>query len=104
MSIYILPIDIGEHDFFAINRTFRHDFAARCADEALSPELDSVSTGRFFVTYAIRCGDIAAVGDRVAALNRFPGGMLRDAEFFFLCRVPADGRRIKNNLCAAQCR
>src|SRR5947207_13214430 len=30
--------------------------------------------------------------------------MLRRAEFFFLARMPADRRRIKNNLGATQCR
>ena len=51
---------------------------------------------------AIDRGDEAAVGDGVAALHRFPGGMLGVAVFRFLRRMPADRGRIKKNLGAAQ--
>src|SRR5207249_1591462 len=55
-----------------------------------------------FVPDAIRHGDVAAVRDRVRALDRLPRVVLPLAEFFFLARMPADRRREKKNLRAAQ--
>ena len=85
-----------------IDRTFGDDFAARRRDETLPPEFDPVAAGGRFMADAIRHRDITTVRDRVTALNRFPGRMLRLAEFFFLARMPADRRRIKKNFRAAQ--
>ena len=69
----------------------------------MSPELDPRSAGRRFVADAIHRRDVAAIRDRVTALHRFPRGMLRGAVFFLLARMPADRRRIKKDLRAAQC-
>jgi hypothetical protein len=69
----------------------------------MPPKLDPVSAGRSLVTYAVHRRDVAAVGDGMTALHRFPRGILRRAIFFLLARMPADRRRIKQNLRAAQC-
>src|SRR5207245_7933894 len=73
------------------------------AEETMPPKFNAIAAGRCFVTDAVRCGDVAAVRDRVTSLNCFPGRMLRRAKFFSLARMPADGCRIKNNLGATQC-
>src|SRR5207253_1637966 len=70
----------------------------------LPPKFNSVAASRCFVTDPVRRRNVTAVRDRVTALNCFPRRMLRRAEFFFLARMPADRRRIKNNLGATQCR
>src|SRR5215470_13753727 len=100
--VHARPIDFANYDFFFVDRTSGNDFAVWSADETLSPEFDTVAASRRFMTHAVRRCDIATVRDCVTALNRFPGVVLRRAEFFFLARMPADRRWIKNNLRAAQ--
>src|SRR5205814_3424814 len=85
------------------DRSFCDDFAVRSAHETLPPKFNAISTGGRFVTDAVRHRDVAPIGDRMTTLNRLPRGMLRFSKFLFLARMPADCRRIKNNLCAAQC-
>src|SRR3984893_4798774 len=102
MAIYRTPVNFRSHDLFAIDGSLRDNLPTRAADEALSPKFDPTAAGRFFVAYAIGRGNITTVRDCVAALNRLPRRMLRDAEFSFLARMPADRRRIKNNFCATQ--
>src|SRR5438132_9529318 len=88
MSIYRTPVDFRGHDLFAIDGSLRDNLPVGPADEALSPKVDPIAAGRFFVAYAIGRGNIATVRDCVAALNRLPCRMLRDAEFSFLARMP----------------
>src|SRR4030095_16044671 len=90
------PNNFGCHNLFSIDRTFRDDFAVRPAHEALPPKFNAISTGRRFVTDAVRQRDIASIGDRMTALNCLPRGMLRLSKLLFLARIPADCRRIKN--------
>ena len=90
-----VPIDFRRHDFFPIGASFREDFAARRDDETLSPELDPVAAGWRFVTDTIDRRHVTTIRDRVAALHRFPGGILGCAVLFLLARMPADRRRIK---------
>ena len=65
-------------------------------------DVDAIAARRRFVSDAINGGDETAVRDRMAALHRFPGGMLRGSKLRFLRRMPADRRRIKNNFGAAE--
>src|SRR6202030_596219 len=102
LLVHPRPIDFADHDFLFIHRTFGNDFAIGTANETLSPEFNSVSAGRRFMTDSIRGGDVAAVCDRVTALNGFPGRMLGRPKLFFLAWMPADRRWIKNNLRAVQ--
>src|SRR5438270_775695 len=55
-----------------------------------------------FMGDAVWHRDIAAIGDCMTALDRFPGGMLRCAKLLLFRRMPADCCGIKNNLCAVQ--
>src|SRR5207244_1085531 len=100
----VFPIDIPQHNLLSIHRSFGKNLAVRARDKTLSPEFNPLATDWLLVTDAIGDGDIAAVGNSMATLDRFPGRMLRVAEFLFLARVPTDCRRIKNNFCAVECR
>ena len=62
---------------------FGENFAGGAGDKALAPEFDAVAADEFFVADAIGDGDVAAVGDGVAALDGFPGGVLALAVFAF---------------------
>ena len=95
------PIDVGHHNFFPVDRTLRDDFAVRPANKALSPKFNAIAAGRRFMADAVGDCDIATIGDRVTALDGFPCGMLRRAELLLFRRMPADCRRIKNDLRAA---
>src|ERR1019366_2372239 len=57
-----------------------------------------------FKANAIDDAHINAIGNRVSALNRSPGVMLRDSKFGLLRRMPSDGRRIKQNARTLQSR
>ena len=57
---------------------------------------------RCFVADAVDGGDVTAVRDRVAALDCFPRRMLRGAVLLLFGRMPADRRRIEQELRAAQ--
>src|SRR5437667_1389171 len=102
MLVYPDPFHIGDHNLFFVDGTFCNDLAVRSANKTLPPKFDSVPAGRRFLTDPIRRGDIAAIRDRMAALDRFPRGMLRCAEVFLFRWVPPDRCWIKNNLRAAQ--
>src|SRR5436189_1918819 len=55
------------------------------------------------MTDPIRHHDITTVGYGVAALNRFPGGMLPFALYRLIARQPPDSRWIKKNFGALHC-
>src|SRR6266851_4273587 len=97
------PIDFADHDFFFIDRALGNDLAVGAANETLSPKFDSVAASWRFVTDAIRRSDVATVRDRVTPLTGFPRRMLRRAKFLLLARMPANCRRVENDLRAAQC-
>src|SRR5690348_6810388 len=102
MFVDPLPINFRGHNFFAVNRSFGDNFPVRAADETLAPEFDPVTAGGSFMPHSIRCRYVAGVCDRMTALNRFPGRMLRLAKSLLLFWMPADRCRIKNNFRAAQ--
>src|SRR5216117_3947819 len=91
-------IDLGEHERLVL-RGFRDDHAERIAHERVAPEFDpcaspppppSPFTAQPLDADAIHRGDPAAVGDRVAALDRLPGVQLLLAVLLLLRRMPAD--------------
>src|SRR5438128_1357033 len=96
--------EINGHDeiFLFVFAGFGQDFARGAGHEALAPEFDPLAAGGPFEADAIGDGDIAAVGHRVAALNQFPGVVLVRTLLFFLPRMPADGRRIQQDIRAMQ--
>src|SRR6059036_3472127 len=104
MLVDAIPFHIGHHNLFSIDRTFRDDLAARTRHKTLSPKLNSIAAGRYFMTDPVHGCDITAIRNRMTALNYLPGRMLRCAEFFLFAWMPADGCWVKNNLRAPQCR
>src|SRR5206468_4483555 len=76
MLVYPAPFHIGDHNLFFVDGTFCNDLAVRSANKTLPPKFDSVPSGRRFLAAPIRRSDIAAIRDRMAALDRFPRGML----------------------------
>src|SRR2546425_1515671 len=95
-------IDLCEHERLVLGGFGDHD-PEGIADKRVAPEFDPCSlTTELLEADAIHRGNPAAVGDRVTALDRLPGIDLLLAVFFFLGRMPADGSRIEENVCALQ--
>src|SRR5947207_7582770 len=80
-----------------------HDDAERVADERVTPELDPRAlTAQLLKADAVHRRDPAAIGDRVAALDRSPRIELLRAVLLLLGGMPADGGRIQEDICALQ--
>jgi hypothetical protein len=97
--VHFAEVEFDDEEFFVFRASFGEDFAGGAGDEALAPEFDAVA-GEFFVADAVGNGDVAAVGDGVAALDGFPGTVLALAVFFFLGGMPADSGWIEENFSA----
>ena len=93
-DVYFVQVHRHDEDFFFFRTSFGEDFAGGSGDEALAPEFDTIAS-KPFVTDSIGHGDVAAIGDGVGALDRFPGGVLAFALSIFFLGMPADGSRIK---------
>jgi hypothetical protein len=65
-------IDFCDEYGLFIGRCRFDDVTGRIRNEAASPELDAFAARRIFVADSIRCRDVAAVGDRMTTLDRFP--------------------------------
>ena len=95
-------VNLDDQGFFLVRGRLPDDLSGRVRDEALSPELNPVSSARRFVSCSVRYRHKTAVGDRMGSLNRFPGGMLPLAIHLFFARMPADRSRIKKDFGAAE--
>ena len=101
-------IDLAQHDLFRIVPGLGDDAAEGIGQKAAAPELDSLPFGATSVavasdlamlqTHAVHGSYVDAVGDGVRALDGPPRVKLCGAELVLLCRVPADGRGIKQEL------
>src|SRR5205814_1382519 len=67
-DVHFAQIHRDNEVFLFVGAGFGEDFARGARDKALSPELDAVAARGAFETDAIGDGDIAAVGNGVAAL------------------------------------
>src|SRR6267154_3434999 len=95
-------IDLRQYERF-VGRGLGHDDAERIAHERMAPEFDAGAlAAQALETDTIDRGDPAAIGDRVAALNRFPRIELLLAELLLLRRMPADGGGVEQNVRALQ--
>ena len=74
------------------------DLAARARHEALAPEFNARPTRRLLAADPVAGGHVAAVRDGVRALDRLPGLVLGLPELLLLARVPADRRRVEDDL------
>src|SRR5690349_4758280 len=83
---------------------FRNDLTERIGDKGITPKLQSgiPILWMAFKADAIYHSGVHAVGNGVAALNRFPSFQLPRTELDFLVRVPTDAGGIKNHLRTAK--
>ena len=84
-----------EEDLLLILRGAGQHGAVGPRDEAAAPELEPVAAFRALVADAVDGGDVAAVGDRVGALDGFLSLVLRGAVGGFFAGMPADRGRIE---------
>src|SRR3990170_424992 len=78
-----------DQDFFFFRTRFFQNLPESIRDERPAPELQLV-----FLAHAVAGGQMDAVGDGVAPLNRLPG-VVPIAVFGLMSLDPADGRGIK---------
>src|SRR5258707_11263003 len=91
-------IDLRQYERF-VGGGLGHDDAERIAHERMAPEFDAGALAvQALEADTIDRGDPAAIGDRVAALNRFPRIELLLAELLLLRRMPAVGGRVEQNV------
>src|SRR5204863_8618680 len=88
-------LDRHQENFLLIDTRLRENLSARARDKTLSPELQAVPTDGTLESHPIDRRDIAAVRDRVTALDRFPRAVLILSVFFFLFGMPADRGRVE---------
>ncbi len=110
------PAEAGRFDVRQVHRHHQHglfvdggagdDRAVGRGHEALAPEFDAVAArgaaGRRLEAGAVDGHHVTAIGDGVGALGHLPGAVLRRAEGVFFFGMPADGRRVEQDLGAAQ--
>src|SRR6266700_4389546 len=97
-DIHLAQIDRHDKRLFLVGAGSGENFSGSAGDEALSPEFQPLSVGRFFQADTIAWGHVAAVGHSVAALDEFPGLVLLRAATRLLLGMPADRGRIKQAL------
>jgi uncharacterized protein (TIGR00730 family) len=90
-------VEVVVEDFLVFGGGLGDDFAVGIGDERAAPELGSVVGAA-----AVDGGEVAAVGDGVAALDGFPGAVLGLAESGFFLGQPADGGGVDEDLRAAE--
>ena len=73
--IYLVEVERYDQGFLAGRAGFGEQFAGSPGHEALAPKFDAVA-GQRFKPDTVGDGDVAAVGDGMAALDGLPGGML----------------------------
>src|SRR6266404_2688063 len=97
-------IALNDENFFFVVRGFGENLPEGIGDKGIAPELQPrIAFLRLaFKSHAIDDRSVDAVGDGMAALDRFPGIELCGAELRFFVRVPADAGWIKNHLRAAE--
>src|ERR1700722_11851628 len=96
-DIHLGEVHWDDEDFLLFDAGPAKNLAGGAGNKALPPEFEAVAADGFFQANAVGDGDVAAVGDGVAALDEFPGGMLVLAVFGLLLRMPADGGGVEKN-------
>ena len=99
-------IDIAEKNFLAVMRSLGQNTAKGVGKKRSAPELKALARCRLATDVArfkadpIYDRNVNSIGDGMRALNRAPGIVLRDTELGLLRWMPADRRRIEQNMCA----
>ena len=97
------PVDLDDEDLLALRPRLGEHHPLRVAAERGAPELEPGGRRvRPLEADAVDGRDVDAVGDRVAALHGAPGVALRRALGLLLGGVPADGRRVEDQLGAGE--
>src|SRR5207253_5459295 len=88
------------HDRLPVLGRLGHDRTERIREKGRTPEFDAVTVGgrRPLVTDPVHRGDVTAVRDCVAALDRAPGVELLRSVGGLLFGMPADRRRIEQHV------
>src|SRR5690606_22655284 len=81
---------------------FRQDPPEGVTDEGVAKELDAVRPGLRLVPHPVCGRNVDPVRDSVSALRRAPCIRLGLAPFLPLRRMPADRRRVQENLSSQQ--
>src|SRR4051794_14418359 len=94
----LAQVQFDHEHFFAVGAGLGQKFTRKSRDEALPPELDTVPTGRLFQGDGVGNGDVAAVRNRMTALDDLPRLMLDGAQLLLFSRMPPDGGGVEQNL------
>ena len=94
-------VAVDDQDLLAVRAGLGDDPAKGVGQERAAPEFEA-SGGGPFVADAVHRSDVDAVGDRMGTAGSSPRHCLGRAELGFLGRVPADRRRIEEDLRALQ--
>ena len=92
LDIHLVEIAVGNQHLFALDRPSR-ECGRRDRPRSCRPRTRSRRRTGAFVAHAIDRAHVHAVGDRVAPLDRLPGGLLLRAVLRLLRWEPADGGR-----------
>ena len=87
-DIDFAEVDRDEQDLLLLDAGFGENLAAGAGDKALAPEFEAVPADRRLMADAVDRGNIATVGDGVAAVGRFPRAELGDALLGLFAAVP----------------
>src|ERR1051326_3888248 len=93
--IDLIEMDGANENLLLLRAGFGEQLARSAGDKTLAPEFKAITTDRRFQPDAISHGDIATIGYCMAALDGFPGAMLRWPFLSPLLWMPADSRGIK---------
>src|SRR5687767_5389158 len=92
------------NEYLRLGAGFGDDAPERITHEGVAEELDAVGSGLILVADTIGRGDVDAVRDRVRSLRGSPRLDLRGPPLGLLGRMPADRRRIEEDLRAHEAR
>src|SRR5262249_45874228 len=99
-----LRVAFDDKDFFFFAPGFRCNLAKGIGDERVAPEFEAgIAVGGIpFKANAIHNSHVCSIRNRMGSLNRAPGLQLSRAEFGLFLQMPANTRRIKDDLRAAE--
>src|SRR6476646_12087574 len=104
----VFQIALANQDLLFVMRRLNNDPSKGIAKEGAAPELQAFTCRAIapdvthLMSHAVDRTNKNAIGDGVRPLDRTPCIMLRCAEFSLLIGVPADRRRIKEDIGALQ--
>src|SRR5207247_3856245 len=101
-SLHAVQVAGDDKDFLPIVGGYLQKGSGGIANKTCSPEFEAARRRGALVSHTVHGYDIDSVGDGMASLDNFPGGVLGDAVFRLFAGVPSNGRRIEKHFCSAQ--